>query len=95
MPCAQDQREREKAIGVAPDNRGALMARRRKPRGSGRHAGRILIYGRSPHRGELGTAVMLNAEGKSAEDNFEKSCGEKRAARQDQEAPADGSLNAP
>lgn len=71
------------------------MARQRKPRGSGRHAGRILIYGSSPHRGELGTAVMLDAEAKSAEDNFEKSCGEKRAARRDQEAPAGKSLNAP
>ena len=92
MPCARDQREWETAIGVASDNRGALMARRKKPRGSGRHADRILIYERSLHRGELGRAVTLNAEEKLAEDSFGENYGEERAARQNQQALAGGSL---
>ena len=95
MPCARDRREREMAIGVAADNQGALMARQTKRPGSGHHADRILIYGRSPRRDELGRAVTLSAEEKSAADNFEKNYGEERAARRDHEAPVDQSPAAP
>jgi len=64
------------AIGVAADNQGALMARQTKRPGSGHHADRILIFGRSPHRDELGMAVRLSAEEKSREDNFGENYGE-------------------
>ena len=94
-PYARDRPEREKAIGVAPDNQAALTALRKKRREAGRHADRILIYGRSPRRDELGRAVTLSAEEKSAVDNFEKNYGEERAARRDHEAPVDQSPAAP
>lgn len=86
MLFARDRRGQETAIGVAPDNRGALTARRRKSRESERRGDRILIFGRSPRRDELGTAVTQGAEGKSTVDNFEKNYGEELAARRHHEA---------
>jgi len=89
MPCARDRREREMAIGVAADNQGALMARQTKRPGSGHHADRILIFGRSPHRDEPDTAVRQGGEEKLAADSFAGNHGEQRAGRQDREDAAD------